>query len=188
MKDINKMNGKELGDYAELQFQMLAFKKGFIISKPFGENSKYDFIIDSQGILARVQVRATNTETGNGIYRISTNHARGKKYTKNEVDYVVGYIVPKDVWYIFPIDTIKGLSSLRIRPDDENDQYIEYKDKWYFSVAENSKLNFQRKGGIYPTKYGFNVRFGRKITRHFKKRKDAEIYLDELNFLPHTNG
>ena len=38
------------------------------------------------------------------------------------------------------------------------------------------------KGSIYPTKYGYQVRFGRKLTKHFKTRKEAERFLTGIRF------
>jgi len=38
------------------------------------------------------------------------------------------------------------------------------------------------KGGIYKTRYGYNVRFGRKLTKHFKHLIDAERF---LNYIRH---
>jgi hypothetical protein len=34
------------------------------------------------------------------------------------------------------------------------------------------------KGRIYPTKYGYQVRFGRKLCKHFKDLGDAERFLN----------
>jgi len=38
------------------------------------------------------------------------------------------------------------------------------------------------KGNIYPTKYGFQVRFGRKLTRHFRTKIEAERFLTGIRF------
>ena len=38
------------------------------------------------------------------------------------------------------------------------------------------------KGGIYKTKYGWQVRFGRKITKHFTEKGSAERFLTGLRF------
>lgn len=38
------------------------------------------------------------------------------------------------------------------------------------------------KGGIYETKYGFQVRFGRKLTKHFKDCGSAERFLTGIRF------
>jgi len=38
------------------------------------------------------------------------------------------------------------------------------------------------KGGIYQTKYGYQVRFGRKLTKHFKNLGSAERFLTGVRF------
>lgn len=38
------------------------------------------------------------------------------------------------------------------------------------------------KGGIYPTKYGYQVRFGRKLTKHFKSLQEAERFLTGIRY------
>ena len=38
------------------------------------------------------------------------------------------------------------------------------------------------KGNIYPTKYGFQVRFGRELTKHFKNIEEAERFLNGIRF------
>ena len=38
------------------------------------------------------------------------------------------------------------------------------------------------KGGIYKTRYGWQVRFGRKLTKHFKDLAQAERFLTGIRF------
>jgi len=38
------------------------------------------------------------------------------------------------------------------------------------------------KGGIYPTKYGYQVRYGRKLTKHFKSLPEAERFLTGIRY------
>ena len=177
------MRAKELGDYAELKFQLLSFKKGFIVSKPYGDNSRYDFIVDFDGILARVQVRATASKGGKG-YRFSTVYGKNKGLDKSNIDYLAAYILSEDIWYIIPISIIKNSKTIRINPNSKNDKFIQYKDRWDFSKSNNRKMGYKKIGKIYEIKNGYQVRCGRKITKYFKKRSDAENFIDELNITP----
>jgi len=38
------------------------------------------------------------------------------------------------------------------------------------------------KGNVYPTKYGYQVRFGRKLTKHFTTLQEAERFLNGVRF------
>ena len=125
------MKAKELGDYAELKFQLLSFKKGFVVSKPYGDNSRYDFIVDFDGILARVQIRATASKGGKG-YRFSNVYGKNKGLDKSNIDYLAAYILSEDIWYIIPISIIKNSKTIRINPNSKNDKFIQYKDRWAY--------------------------------------------------------
>lgn len=173
------MDNKNIGNLAELKFQFKAFEMGFIVSKPFGENARYDFIVDLDGNLFRVQIKATNTKIGNG-YRFMLSYGSGGKqfYTQNEIDILYAYVVPENIWYTFPMKLIEGKKTIKVFPSDPNCQYAPFKNP----LKSNQLRKFKNKktGAIYPTKYGFQVRFGSKITRHFKTIEDAQICLKKL--------
>lgn len=40
------MESKSKGELTEMRFMVEATKQGFIVSKPFGDNQRYDFVID----------------------------------------------------------------------------------------------------------------------------------------------
>jgi len=173
------MQNKKLGDLAELRFQLLAFENGFIVSKPFGDNTRYDFVIDQKGTLSRIQVRATNT-TVRGGYRISLGHGAKSKtpYTSKDIDFVLAYIFPKNIWYIIPVEIIKNKKSILLRPDDENDPLRYFKEIWDFDGKQTKEPSFS--GGVYKTKYGYQVRFGPKLTRRFKEESEANLFWETL--------
>ena len=57
------------------------------------------------------------------------------------------------------------------------------------TYEHHSPLNINRggicmKGQIYKVRGGHQVRCGRKITKYFKKKPDAENFIDELNITP----
>src|SRR5579871_957430 len=54
---IEGMTPKELGELAEAEFLHRALGMGMAIAKPWGESQAYDFIVEDEGRLCRVQVR-----------------------------------------------------------------------------------------------------------------------------------
>lgn len=50
---------KQQGDTAELKFMLLNQELGYTVSKPFGDNAKYDLIVDTCMELQRIQVKST---------------------------------------------------------------------------------------------------------------------------------
>ncbi len=106
---------KSQGEETELRFMLLSYEKGFIVSKPFGDNAKYDIILDNGKTLERIQIKSTSrmdTSSGANCYSCLVSHGRDskKKYTKYDIDSIVIYVIPENVWYKIPIEEIKGKS------------------------------------------------------------------------------
>jgi hypothetical protein len=56
------------GDVAEMQFMIQASNKGFGVAKPFGNNTRYDVILDAgRPRLLRVQVKGSGCWRANGF-------------------------------------------------------------------------------------------------------------------------
>src|SRR5438477_12810869 len=51
---------KRQGELSELAFVYKAASLGFIVAKPYGDNERYDFVVDSGQRLWRVQVKSTS--------------------------------------------------------------------------------------------------------------------------------
>jgi hypothetical protein len=83
-----------------------AIAEGFAIAKPWGDSEPYDFILDNGRRLWRVQVRSTEYE-GQWGFRVHTYiKVKGQMVplTLKQVDVIAGYIVPRNIWYIVPIE------------------------------------------------------------------------------------
>ena len=55
-----KLPAKQKGEWAEVCFLWRASTLGFIVSKPFGDNARYDFVVDAGAGLLRVQVKSVS--------------------------------------------------------------------------------------------------------------------------------
>src|ERR1700757_3256971 len=97
---------KRRGELSELAFFYKAASLGFGVAKPWGDSDRYDFILDSGERLWRVQVRSTRFESYRG-YNVHTyayvKHQR-VALTAREIDVIVAYLVPLDLWYVVPIE------------------------------------------------------------------------------------
>ena len=49
-----------LGEYSESLFATICIERGYIISKPFSHETRYDLIVDINNSLHRVQVKSTD--------------------------------------------------------------------------------------------------------------------------------
>lgn len=126
------------GELAESIFQTKAIKEDFIVCKPFGQCQRYDFIIDYKGKVNRIQVKSVNHK------KIERNIRKNKygchaaynktrtsksKYSKRDVDFLACYIIPEDIWYLIPINKIKGFQ-VSLNPKSKKGYYEIYKENW----------------------------------------------------------
>lgn len=117
------MNSKQIGDITELQCITYFYKLGFDISIPYGENSRYDFIIDNGYELFRIQCKTCNFKGDYIIIpcrSIRTNRKGNHvvRYSKNEIDYFATYF--NDRCYLISVDEDINVKSLRIKPPKNN--------------------------------------------------------------------
>lgn len=130
----NFMHTKHVGDIAELAVSLRALKKGWSVSKPLGDNQRYDLILDDSNRLIKVQCKSAKL-SGNivsaSLSRITKikDKYKKQKYTESEVDAFALYCPDNDVCYLvnFSDISISGVSqgdiTLRIQKSTANNQY-----------------------------------------------------------------
>ena len=120
------INTKILGNTTEMECMLECMKLGIQVSIPFGEDSRYDFIMDYNGKLYRVQskhcseivdslnqVVAVKFKTVRQSGSNATIHTR-TKYTKDEIDYFSTSYNGK--CYLVPVEQCSNEKILRIIP------------------------------------------------------------------------
>ena len=117
------MNSKSKGNIGEIKVASEFIKWGCIVSFPFGDNARYDLIIDDGDSLKRVQVKYADSKE-NGSWKCicvsSTNHTTNKNLHgyQNDVDIMAFYIAELDECIMFNISEIK----------DKNKELREYQE------------------------------------------------------------
>ena len=120
------MNSKTKGNLGEIAVAHEFMKWGCTVSFPFGDNARYDLVIDDGKALKRVQVKYTDCKSENNSWVCrcvsSKNHTTNKKLDKytNDVDIMAYYISELDICIMFTIDEIKDKSVICIREDYPN--------------------------------------------------------------------
>lgn len=117
---------KILGNTTEMECMLECMKLGIQVSIPFGEDCRYDFIMDYNGKLYRIQskhcsevVDNTNTVVAIKFKTVrqsgsnASTHTRAK-YTKNEIDYFSTSYGGK--CYLVPVEQCSNEKFLRIIP------------------------------------------------------------------------
>ena len=118
---------KQKGNLTELQCITAFYELGYKVSIPYGENSRYDFIADIDGILIRVQTKTCKVnEQDNSISfpcrstRVNSSGCYHRQYTNKEIDYFSTYY--KGKCYLVPVDECSKTKCLRFNPTKNNQQ------------------------------------------------------------------
>lgn len=90
------MNTTEKGDITEQKFVLFCIEKQIPISKPITNNLPYDFIIEYNNKLLRIQVKTSHFTSDNIIMfatysSVYTSKGYSKKNYENKIDYFVTY-------------------------------------------------------------------------------------------------
>jgi len=126
------MQSKVKGGVAELAFMLKAASLGFGVSKPHADTEHYDFIVDSGNRLSRVQVKSTSSVFHSG-YRATSYRGAYSIYKPDEIDFLVVYIVPRNIWYVIPVSAIAGSTCVTLYPDGcrYGGHFEAYREAWH---------------------------------------------------------
>ena len=107
---------------------------GFGVAKPWGESDRYDFIVDAEGRLFKVQVKSAHCACyRSGIaYKINTRPRWVRPYQAHEIDLLVAFIVPLDIWYVFPPSAFETITAVHLFPQckRKTSKYERYREAW----------------------------------------------------------
>lgn len=117
---------KLLGEEVELGFMLAAVRQGYAVSKPFGDSSKYDAIVDHGHRLSRVQVKSCS---GYSISAVSGGRTNRRTYSIDEIDFLVAYVRPLDAWFVIPVAAVKR--NLRFYADRRPTELDQFKNAWH---------------------------------------------------------
>jgi len=119
---------KDVGDRSTLAIMLALRSAGYSVLMPFGENTRYDLVIDDGESLARVQCKTGRLLQGAITFRTSStylHHPHPKVWSRDyhgEVDYFAVYCPATAGVYLVPIaDLATNCSAmLRVAPPRNN--------------------------------------------------------------------
>ena len=136
---------KQKGDLTELQCITACYEMGYNVSIPWGENTRYDFILDVDNQLYKIQCKTCHEiQDGRAVeFACATTHKNRSfcarsSYTKKEIDYFATFY--KGECYFIPIEECGGKSkTLRVLPPKNG----QTKDIYYLKdyLLSNTFLN-----------------------------------------------
>jgi PD-(D/E)XK endonuclease len=133
--DPANLTNSQRGHLAELAFMRKAAGMGLSVAKPWNEGERYDFIVRVETVCWRVQVKSVLAKSrARHHYRVQmatrTRSEASSTYSANDIDFLVAYIFPEDLWYVFPAERIAGQKSVCIRPGSKRSVLEEYREAW----------------------------------------------------------
>ncbi len=108
---------------------------------PWGDSDRYDFIVDGGGKRWRVQVRSTEQPFGHRGYAVHASVYVGRKIvglTAKDIDLIVAYLVPLDLWYVVPVEAFVPRKNLWFYPmgSKKGARFEKYREAWCILRSE----------------------------------------------------
>lgn len=120
---------KSNGELAEAAFVHKAVSLGLVVSKPFGPDARYDFVVDSGTRLYRVQVRSVRCDGGSG-YLVRCCYSKQRPYTPQDIDVLAAYVIAENAWYIIPVGAFAPAVGIGILPGGRG-RFESYREAWH---------------------------------------------------------
>lgn len=115
------MNTKSVGEKSEGMVLARFLQKGWVVLTPFGDNQRYDLVIDRGNGFERVQVKTGSIENGCVIFNAcsSTAHRKngGRRDYRGQADFFASYCPTNEKIYLIGVSKVgRKQVSLRIDP------------------------------------------------------------------------
>jgi hypothetical protein len=138
---------KERGQKSEAAIRFEFIKRGVPVLEPFGDNERYDLVIEAAGEFHRVQIKTGRMENGRVQLETRSSGTLTRKVRKEnydgEIDVFAIYSPEIEDAFVVPISEAPGTTmGLRVKASEKPSPNInwveEYTiDKWLTSVRKN---------------------------------------------------
>ena len=96
-------------------------RRGWRVSRPYGDSAPYDCIVDADEQLSRVQVRSAGVHKGVGRFEtrfhiVVAGRTKKREHETRKYDILAALVVPHRTWYIIPIAATKGQIAISLWP------------------------------------------------------------------------
>ena len=105
---------KKIGEKTEAMVLSELIKRNYKVSIPFGENTRYDFIIEKNGKLERIQCKTSRIINGCIEFNTSSSTHHKRRDYKNQIDAFITYNHELNTIYYIPIKEATR-TSMRLR-------------------------------------------------------------------------
>ena len=125
---VHSLTWKRRGEVVEAEFLARVARLGFRVSKPWGDSERYDFVVEAGSGFWRVQEKSTRCRRGQKYcLRLATGVGT---YHEEEIDFVVVYVEPEDLWYVLPIGMVASMPGVGLYPWLRKSKFDRYREAW----------------------------------------------------------
>jgi len=135
------MDTKLKSDIAESAVATELLRRGFRVLKPIGDRLPYDFAVDYDGKLTRIQVKHAWFDVNKKSYfvdvrRSKTNRRqiRHDRYKTQDFDFAILYIDQGPVFYVMPASVFNSYGStiglVESQKRQRKPRATEYRERW----------------------------------------------------------
>lgn len=116
------LNSKQKGNITEVECMLAFLKLGYNVLMPYGDCERYDFVVDIEGKLLKIQVKTSSDshiDEGYIIFKCANKTTKEGQfvrhpYTKEQIDYFMTSY--NDQCYLIPVEETSTEKRLRFTP------------------------------------------------------------------------
>ena len=117
------MNTKDKGDISEAMVLARLLQLGKKVAIPFGENHRYDLLIDDGGVFTRVRCKTARIRKGCVVFNARSTNARISMNYRGEADLFIAYCPQIEKFYQVDVAlAAAAFVTLRLEPTKNNQE------------------------------------------------------------------
>jgi len=109
MEQKQKRDTKRAGDISEVTVLNAFVRIGYRVAIPYGENQRYDFVIERKGVFSRVQVKTGRLRAGSILFNAYSSHAHrngGSRSYIGDADFFGVYCPDVQRVFLVPVSDV----------------------------------------------------------------------------------
>jgi hypothetical protein len=111
-------NSKSVGDITQSQVMAALLKRGKKVLMPFGDNFRYDLVVEEDGRFTRIQCKTGKMNGGAIVFAVASSqyHRGGKRQDyRGQIDAFGVFCPDNEKVYIIPIDDLPLVREAKLR-------------------------------------------------------------------------
>ncbi|QZP36690.1 group I intron-associated PD-(D/E)XK endonuclease [Halobaculum magnesiiphilum] len=136
MRSLDEMPSHRKGNYTESVVIAELQRRGIAVSRPIGDNERYDIVIESAEGFRSVQIKTGPVLNGCVYVRGKSQHTNstGHVYKSygGEVDLFIVYCHDLETMYLVPGDRVGTAMHLRVEEPKQRDSSINWAEEYEF--------------------------------------------------------